>query len=161
MFNDPLSDTVEGTPAPAYLRALYRRPHIEDRFEGIGIHPYSYRFDGVKEQVGALRDVAEAAHDEEVSTWITEIGWASGGIAHPLNKGLEGQARAARPRLPAVHPQPGPLERQARILVLVAGFGGDPDLQVVPGVGAVRLRVRPASEARLAGVRPFQRWSVS
>ena len=93
MFNNPVSDVVAGIPAERYLRELYRRPHIEERFEGLAIHPYSYRFAGVTEQVEALRSVAEEAGDHQVTTWITEVGWASGGIAHPLNKGLEGQAR--------------------------------------------------------------------
>lgn len=96
MFHDPVSSTVKGTPATAYLRKLYRRPNIASRFDGIAAHPYSADFSKVRKQVADLRRIARQAGDAGSSTWITEIGWASGGIAHPLNKGLQGQARFLR-----------------------------------------------------------------
>ncbi len=93
MYHDPVSSTVRGLKAVRYLRQLYRRPGIEKRFEGIAIHPYSAYFSRVRNQVKQLRRVARQAGDPRVTSWITEIGWSSGGIRHPLNKGMKGQAR--------------------------------------------------------------------
>jgi hypothetical protein len=93
MFGHPNNGEVAGTGSADFLRMLYRRKGIERRFDGIAIHPYGSRFAGVRRQVIELRKVARRAGDARAQTWITEIGWASGGLEHPLNAGPEGQAR--------------------------------------------------------------------
>ena len=81
-----------GLPEAEFLARLYRQGRVERHFEGIGIHPYSHNFPAIAHQVRALRSIARAAGDSGVEAWITEIGWASGGIPHPLNMGEAGQA---------------------------------------------------------------------
>ena len=82
-----------GLPERGFLTRLYGQRGIARHFEGIGIQPYSHNFPAVARQVRALRSVAASAGDHDVETWITEIGWASGGTPHPLNMGEDGQAK--------------------------------------------------------------------
>jgi hypothetical protein len=76
-----------------FLERLYRQPGIEAAFDGIAIHPYAGAISGVKRQVRRMVGIARAAGDQDVGVWITELGWASGGPAHPFNRGPEGQAQ--------------------------------------------------------------------
>jgi hypothetical protein len=89
----PLGGHQGGIRATDFLRNLYAHPGIDAAFDGVAIHPYASRLSGVKRQVkGAVR-VVRRSGDTEVSIWITEVGWASGGTATSLNRGPEGQAR--------------------------------------------------------------------
>jgi hypothetical protein len=38
----------------------------------------------------------QQAGDGQTGLWITEIGWASAGVEHPLNRGPKGQAKRLR-----------------------------------------------------------------
>lgn len=96
MFGTPSADRRASPSAWAYLRRLYRIPGAADSFDAIAPHPYASSLAGVKEQVDRMRTEARRAGDRGVQMWITEIGWASGGEAHPLNKGPVGQARRLR-----------------------------------------------------------------
>lgn len=93
LWNFPHADREGGITGSAFLEQLYGLPGIEAAFDGIAVHPYAERMSGVKAQVRRMVGIAKAAGDEDVGTWITEVGWASGGRAHPYNRGPAGQAR--------------------------------------------------------------------
>lgn len=61
-----------------YLRDLYRVPGIEASFDGVAVHPYDPRANGVLASTRAVRRVVRA-YDDGADLWITEIGWASSG----------------------------------------------------------------------------------
>jgi Glycosyl hydrolase catalytic core len=93
LWRYPMAVSQGGIRGSDFLAQLYEQPGIEAAFDGIAIHPYSERMSGVKAYVRRMIGIATAADDEDVGTWITELGWASGGGAHPLNRGPAGQAR--------------------------------------------------------------------
>ncbi|MGH2985820.1 MAG: hypothetical protein ACRDLO_03920 [Solirubrobacterales bacterium] len=98
LWHYPMAERQGGIQGSAFLEQLYGVPGIEAAFDGIAIHPYAARMAGVKAQVRQMVGIARAAGDEEVGTWITEVGWASGGRDHPLNRGPAGQARRLEQR---------------------------------------------------------------
>jgi hypothetical protein len=76
----------------SFLRRFYRVREVASAVDGIAIHPYHPRPEGVYEQIAAARKVARA-HDPAFSLWITEIGWASrGGPRWSLVTNRRGQA---------------------------------------------------------------------
>jgi hypothetical protein len=77
----------------SFLGQLYARDGIKDSFDGVALHPYSQSMRGIKYQVRKVRKVMQQAGDGQTGLWITEIGWASGGVRNPLNRGLKGQAK--------------------------------------------------------------------
>jgi hypothetical protein len=93
LWKYPMADRQGGITGSTFLAQLYELPGISAAFDGIAIHPYAARMVGVKAQVRRMVGIARAAGDADVATWITELGWASGGGAHPLNRGPAGQAR--------------------------------------------------------------------
>jgi hypothetical protein len=92
MWGPPKTAAV--MPAADYLKRLYRVPGIATAFDAIAVHPYSPNLSGVIDQIARVRRVVRQAGDGGVGTWVTELGWASGG---PRNQGLvktpKGQAR--------------------------------------------------------------------
>jgi hypothetical protein len=91
MWGPPGSDYV--IPTIDYLRQLYAVPGIESSFDAIAVHPYSPTLDGVTAQTRAVRQEIVAAGDN-ARIWVTELGWASGGLATSgLVKTPKGQAR--------------------------------------------------------------------
>jgi len=95
MFGKPLGGLKPVIPAADFLAQLYQRPHLDRAFDGVAAHPYGPRMKAVRFQVELMRRRIRRAGDD-AKLWITEIGWASGGPAHPLNRGPEGQARRLR-----------------------------------------------------------------
>jgi hypothetical protein len=93
LWRYPMAGSQGGVTGPTFLAQLYELPGISAAFDGIAIHPYAARMVGVKAQVHRMIGIAKAAGDQDVGTWITEVGWASGGHPHPLNRGPAGQAR--------------------------------------------------------------------
>jgi hypothetical protein len=93
MSRQRLADREGGIRGTDFLKQLYERTGSEAAFDGVAIHPYAQRMSGVKAQVRRMIGIAHAAGDDDVGIWITELGWASGGPAHPLNRGPRGQAR--------------------------------------------------------------------
>jgi hypothetical protein len=90
----PLAEDPEvGINGAEFLEQLYQWPGVEAAFDGVAIHPYAKRISGVKAQVRRTIGITRTAGDEDVGIWITELGWASGGPAHPFNRGPRGQAR--------------------------------------------------------------------
>jgi hypothetical protein len=96
MFASPLGGQRPAIAATRFLARLYRRSGARRNFEGVAAHPYSPSVAGVRSQVGALRELMDAAGDTGTPLWVTELGWASGGPANPLNRGLAGQAANLR-----------------------------------------------------------------
>ncbi len=93
MFGTPFGGQKPGIAAWEFLARLYRRPGARQDFEAVAAHPYAARFADVRAQIERLRGRMVKAGDERSELWVTELGWASGGEPHPLNRGPAGQAR--------------------------------------------------------------------
>jgi hypothetical protein len=76
-----------------FLRALYRNPSVDAAFDGIAVHPYGASLKSVKGTIYRWRQELARANASRDKIWVTEIGWASGGGEHPLNRGIRGQAK--------------------------------------------------------------------
>ena len=96
MFGQPNNGEVPGYTAAGFLRRLYRVHGIKRRFDTVAIHPYAASLGGMNRQVQRIRDQLKLSGDRHAQIRITELGWASGGPPHPLNKGPRGQARFLR-----------------------------------------------------------------
>jgi polysaccharide biosynthesis protein PslG len=91
MFGTPLGGERPAYAAYDYLKRLYE-DGADEYFDGVGVHPYGAHAQKIESQVDLMRDEVERAGDTDATTWITELGWASSGPDHPLNKGPQGQA---------------------------------------------------------------------
>jgi hypothetical protein len=96
MFGSPLGGLRPAIPAARFLARLYRLPGARRDFAGVAAHPYAATLSGVRTQIALLRRRMRAARDRMTGLWVTELGWASGGPPHPLNRGLAGQAARLR-----------------------------------------------------------------
>jgi hypothetical protein len=96
MFGTPFAGLKPGIAAWDFLTRLYREPGARDDFDAVAPHPYAARFAGVRDQIDRFRRRMVRAGDGRAQLWITELGWASGGVPHPLNPGRAGQARRLR-----------------------------------------------------------------
>jgi hypothetical protein len=96
MFGTPFAGLKPGIAAWDFLTALYREPGAKQDFDAVAPHPYAARFAGVRDQIERFRRRMARAGDGRARLWITELGWASGGLPHPLNPGPAGQARRLR-----------------------------------------------------------------
>ena len=96
MFGTPSADRKLSPSAWRYLRRLYRTPGTATNFDGVAAHPYAATIQGVEQQIDHLRTEMRRAKDRRTEMWVTEIGWASSGEPHPLNRGPKGQARRLR-----------------------------------------------------------------
>ena len=83
MWGPPDADAV--TPTIEYLKALYAIPNAADTFDSISVHPYAPTLAGVKAQMTRVHKAVRRFGDPNVGTWVTELGWASGG---PRKEGL-------------------------------------------------------------------------
>ena len=93
MFLSPGGGEKPSLFAHDYLAKLYDVKGAKKRFDGVAAHPYASSLSKVELQVELLREAMKKAGDRKASMWVTEVGWASGGPSHPLNKGKAGQAR--------------------------------------------------------------------
>lgn len=91
MFGTPQGGRKPGIAAWDFLSRLYQRG-AKRHFDAVAPHPYAPKFDDVLLQVELLRDEMRKANDRSADLRITELGWASGGPKHPLNRGRRGQA---------------------------------------------------------------------
>ena len=81
-------------PVRDYLTKLYKVKGIEKSFDSIALHPYSSSADGALDALTIAEKVINKSGDRKVGSWITEIGWASGGPKdEPFNKGKAGQGK--------------------------------------------------------------------
>ena len=74
------------------LADLYDNPQARAAFDGVAIHPYGKSLHQIKRTVWRWRQEMRRAGAGNDKLWVTEIGWASGGMKHPLNRGPRGQA---------------------------------------------------------------------
>ena len=96
MFGTPFAGLGPGIAAWDFLARLYREPGARRDFDAVAPHPYAARFAGVRNQIERFRARMARAGDRRAGLWITELGWASGGVPHPLNPGPAGQAQRLR-----------------------------------------------------------------
>jgi GH35 family endo-1,4-beta-xylanase len=92
MFGTPLGGRKPGIASWEYLEKLYDVKGAKKHFDGVAPHPYANSMSKVKAQVELMRDAMKKGGDRKAELWVTEVGWASGGPKHPLNKGKRGQA---------------------------------------------------------------------
>ncbi len=83
MYARPKEGDSKIKPPPSYfatefLNQMYRTtPGINADFNGVALHPYTYRYQELGREIEALRSVLKANHDANKGLWITEIGWSS------------------------------------------------------------------------------------
>jgi hypothetical protein len=91
MFARPKGGRSKAKPkrnyfAADFLEQMYRTtPGIKAKFNGVALHPYSYYFQQLPEEVEELRAVMAKNHDSGKGLWITELGWSS---EHPTHSNL-------------------------------------------------------------------------
>lgn len=73
-----LPESKLGIPVNDYIDLL-RKAGANGSFDTLAIHPYSEDVGGVMEALQTARDALDAAGDEHVKIWITEVGWADNG----------------------------------------------------------------------------------
>lgn len=74
-----IPDTRRGIGLRPYLRSVYRQRGFKRLFDVIALHPYARSVTGVERGIGVARRIMRRFGDSERRTWITEIGWATGG----------------------------------------------------------------------------------
>lgn len=82
--------------ASDFIAAMYKRtPGIKQRFNGVGLHPYTAHFRHIKGQVEEVRSVLRAQRDAGKGIWLTEVSWSSRPPArnNVFAKGPNGQVR--------------------------------------------------------------------
>lgn len=94
MFGTPLGGRKPALSSWKFLEKLYDVKGSKRWFDGVAPHPYASKLKKVRAQVELMRDEMKRAHDRNADLWVTEVGWASDGPSHPLNKGRQGQARS-------------------------------------------------------------------
>jgi hypothetical protein len=77
MFGNPVGP--ESIPMISFLRRLYRAGSLQERFDGVAVHPYAQGVSGVARQIEAARRVMIRSGDAAKPVWITEIGWSTKG----------------------------------------------------------------------------------
>jgi hypothetical protein len=75
-----------------YLAALYRQPTFKGSVDVIAVHGYAATPAGVFQILDTARGIMIDNGDAAKPLWITEIGWASAGPAHPFTTTEAGQA---------------------------------------------------------------------
>jgi hypothetical protein len=96
MFGTPLQGRKPAIAAWEFIERLYDIRGARKSFDAIAPHPYASSMKKVRAQMELIRNEIKKARDRGVKLYITELGWASGGPAHPLNKGTQGQAERLR-----------------------------------------------------------------
>lgn len=99
MIGEPAQEGKKTVAGWEFLEGLYAIPRARDAFDGIAVHPYGASMFSIKRVLWRWRQELKAAGAAEDPIYVTEIGWASGGGKHPLNRGLRGQADMVRSAL--------------------------------------------------------------
>ncbi len=96
LFNNPKAH-LGGMPIAAFLRRLYYVPGVSDDFDIVALHPYGPGPAEVRRQIVIARRILNANGDRATPIWITELGWASDGVAgDDWVRGFKGQAKSLR-----------------------------------------------------------------
>jgi polysaccharide biosynthesis protein PslG len=101
LFTEPFEATLKRKPPQAYfatdfLNRMYRStPGIKPKFIGIGLHPYTGKYQDLTGDIEEAREVLKVNHDAGKAIWITELSWSSQ-RPRPNNsfaKGVSGQKK--------------------------------------------------------------------
>ena len=95
VFGSP-NESNGGIDAKPYLTALFRSRDLSGAFDSLALHPYGPNLKRSLGQVRRARKVFERAGFGDRPTWITELGWASGGSHSQLSKTPAKQASLLR-----------------------------------------------------------------
>ena len=84
-----------GIPLDRYLPAIYRAKG-KKFFDAVAMHPYSTTPRDALRAVKDTRKIMGQFRDKKAKLWITEVGWATGGVATPLTVSQQRQASYLR-----------------------------------------------------------------
>jgi hypothetical protein len=84
-----------GISLDRYLPALYRAK-AKPLFDAVAMHPYSTTPNDALRAVRDTRRIMAQFKDRKAKLWITEVGWATGGVATPLTVSPQRQASYLR-----------------------------------------------------------------
>lgn len=73
-----------GATLPTFLSQLYAQPGFKESFDVLAVHGYAESPAGVVRILDTARRIAAQNGDGNRRIWITEMGWSSGGPAHPF-----------------------------------------------------------------------------
>ncbi len=99
MIGEPGQEGKKTASGWEFLQDLYAMPGAREAFDGIAVHPYGASMFSIKRVLWRWRQELQKAGAANTPIYVTEIGWASGGGDHPLNRGLRGQAKMVRDAL--------------------------------------------------------------
>jgi Glycosyl hydrolase catalytic core len=101
LFTEPFEATRKRKPPQAYfatdfLNRMYRStPGIKRKFIGVGLHPYTGKYQDLTSDIEEAREVLKTNRDAGKAIWITELSWSSQ-PPRPNNsfaKGVSGQKK--------------------------------------------------------------------
>jgi hypothetical protein len=95
MFLDPAGGK-QSLRSWRFLNRLYRVPRIRRFFDTVAVHPYAPNLRGIRTQMRRIRQVMRRNNDRMGRMRVTEYGWGSQPIGHPLTKTPRAQARLLR-----------------------------------------------------------------
>jgi hypothetical protein len=81
LFPQPIAPN--SIPFKPYLRALYKSG-AKPLFDGAALHPYGTTPAVALQRIRMMRRIMSQHGDARVPIWITEVGWATDGLASPL-----------------------------------------------------------------------------
>jgi hypothetical protein len=94
LFGEPKASGSRGMDATDFLRALYRKPGIKSRFDGVSLHPYAVDAEELEEMVEDMHEVLRENHDRP-DFYVTEMGWGSQNDFEQVafEQGIRGQVK--------------------------------------------------------------------
>ena len=84
-----------GIPLDRFLPGIYKAKG-KKFFDAVAMHPYSTTPKDALRAVKETRKIMARYRDKKAKLWITEIGWATGGVATPLTVSQQRQASYLR-----------------------------------------------------------------
>ena len=84
-----------GIPLDRYLPGIYRAKG-KKYFDAVAVHPYSTTPSDALRAVRETRRIMDRFHDVKAKLWVTEVGWATGGVASALTVSPQRQASYLR-----------------------------------------------------------------
>ncbi|MEX2106796.1 MAG: beta-galactosidase [Solirubrobacterales bacterium] len=97
LFGEPTAKGARGMDATDFLSAVYRKPGIKSRFDGIALHPYAVDAESLEEMIEGIHEVTVENHDRP-GLYITEMGWGSQNNFQQVafEQGVRGQVKQLR-----------------------------------------------------------------
>jgi hypothetical protein len=86
-----LPESRLGVPFKQYLNGMYDAG-AAGSFDTLAVHPYAKDAAGAVDALQEARRITDRRGDHPL-IWVTELGWASGGVASPFTVGEREQAR--------------------------------------------------------------------